>query len=375
MKIFNTFIKFFELFLAKKKPNPIYEEKFFIFIDNKFENYFDQIKIFFESGFLDKEKTILVSKFYKNNYATVNRKAKKIGVKTHFYLFYSQIPSIAGKTIFYPYNAQINCRLILNRDACHVFLTHGESNKKASVNRMVRLYDHVIAAGDISCDRYLENGIFSENDLSGNRIIKVGTALSAPCFDYLNARGTDACIAYLPTWEGGNEEENFSSIASPYIAFFLNSLCLKWGLMKIIIKPHPNMGGRSSLYKKYFIDLIRELQSKKIDVYLDSDVVDFKRIAKNPCKELSVKIGVCDVSASEFMLAAEKIPSILLLNGEKKIFATKKYMEFRGNSIVNIQNKLNIDEFFDRSIYEVNFKKFADEIYNYSFAEKNKIDF
>jgi hypothetical protein len=374
MKTIKTFIKFIELILSRKKSSPLYEEKFFVFIDNKFENYFDQIKVFFESGFLDKEKTILVAKFYRNNFFKVNKQAKKIGLKTHFYLFYKQIPDINGKVMLYPYNAQVNCRLILNRDASHIFLTHGESNKKASVNRMVRLYDHVLASGDISCDRYLENKIFTESDLLDGRVIKVGSTLSASCFEYLSAEGNnDACIAYLPTWEGGNEEENFSSLASPHITFFLRSLCEKMGASKIIIKPHPNTGGRVASYKRCFWELINSLQQSGIEVYIDSDVEGFRKSTKKPYKDLSIKMGVCDVSASEFMLVAKKIPSIVVKNGEKKIFTTKRYMELRENAIVDIQNEKNIDEFFINFFSQLNWKEITDEFYSYSFSKENFI--
>ena len=374
-KMLNTFLKFADLLRKRKYSQPIYSEKNFIFIDNKFENYFKQISVFFESGFLDKANTVLVTKFYTKNYFNVSREASRLGIKTHFYFFYSQIPLLNGKTVFYPFNGQVNCRLILNREACHVFLTHGESNKKASVNRMARLYDYVIVTGDISCDRYLENKVFSESDLRDGRIVKVGTTLSAPCFDDLAPDGSEPCVAYLPTWEGGNEEENFSSMASPHVAHFLAALCTQLNVSSVIIKPHPNMGGRVAAYQKHLADLVRQLQQSGIKVYMDTATQKWRRIAGKPHAELSVRMGVCDVSASEFMLAAKKIPSILLVNGSKQIFATKKYMELRKNLIININDLSDVERFFSKPLSIRDFTFFAEALYKYSFSENSKQQF
>jgi len=366
-----TLLKLLELRHGKREL-PCYAEKNFIFVDNKFEDYFEQIKFAFELGLLDVRNTLLVAKFYRTNFYKTQEAAAKIGLKTHFYYYNNQIPSISNKVVFYPYNAQINCRLILNRRACHVFLTHGESNKKSSVNRMVRLYDYIIASGDISCDRYLENGVLSQSDLQDGRVIKVGTALSASCFDYLNPHGDNTCVAYLPTWEGGNEEENFSSLASPYIAHFLISLCAKLGEKNIIIKAHPNLGGRIKRYHKHLAGLIETLRLNDIRVYVESSNKEAKKSAANVPENMSIKIGVCDVSASEFMLAAKKIPTILLINGEKEFFSTKKYMGLRKKFVVNINNRQKIDGFLERPLLKDDLAVFVDNLHEYAFSDTRR---
>lgn len=339
-----TLIKLIDLKWGAGRRNPEkYPNCSFVFIDNNHENFFEQINVFFESGFLRKDETVLIVKFYKVNYLQVVNAAIKHGIKVVFYLFYRQIPSLDGRVIFYPYNAQSNCRLILNRSARHVFLTHGESNKKASVNRMVRLYDYVLAAGEISCQRYLESGVFSAYDLEAGRVIRVGSALSANCFEYLSDDGVQPCIAYMPTWEGGLDDENFSSIASWNVSEKLIEIMNGVNINRILIKIHPNTGSRINFYKKSLALLTEKLMSKGIDVHVDPYSRKYLKfnskiangINKDNC-QLNINYGVTDVSAAEFMLAAKKIPTIVFLRKKKEFFASSEYLRIRREAIIDL---------------------------------------
>jgi hypothetical protein len=349
LKKIRTFLKFIGLKWGGGRHKPeVNAEYSFVFVDNKFENFIEQVKIFFESGFLDSKKTVLIVKFYGSNYYNIESVAKGLGVKVIFYLFYRQIPSLNGRIIFYPYNAQSNCRLILNRSACHVFLTHGESNKKASVNRMARLYDYVLAAGDISSQRYVNSGVFTRQDIEAGRVIRVGASLSAKCLEYTTAAG-NPCLVYMPTWEGGLDEENFSSIACQDIADILWSILQGLNIQRILIKCHPNTGGRIRVYKTALALLINSLMEKDIDVYVDPDSEIFlKKYPELQRKvnfdrfKLNVLWGVVDVSAAEFMLAAKKIPTIVLLRQKNKFFAPSEYMRMRNNALIDMDGVVEV---------------------------------
>lgn len=355
LRIIKTLLKFIDLKWGAGKNKP---EEFsgysMIFIDNKFENFFEQIEIFFNSGFLNKKKTILVVKFYKNNYYKIFENANRLGIRVVFYLFYRQIPVLDGKIIFYPYNSQSNCRLILNRNARHVFLTHGESNKKASINRMVRLYDHVLAAGDFSRQRYLESEIFTSHDIEAGRVIRVGAALSAQCFEYLSFNATQPCMAYMPTWEGGLEDENFSSIAMPNVVDILCGILDYFKMNCILIKCHPNTGGRIKSYKHALAIISRELLSRGVDVHVDPSSIHYldgysgiRASIKSGDDNLKIIFGVVDISAAEFMLAAKKIPTVLLLRKKEKCFAPLDYWRIREKSIINLDDGSNIENAID----------------------------
>lgn len=355
LRIIKTLLKFIDLKwgAGKNKPEELSGYSL-IFIDNKFENFFEQIEIFFNSGFLNKKKTILVVKFYKNNYYKIFENANRLGIRVVFYLFYRQIPILDGKIIFYPYNSQSNCRLILNRNARHVFLTHGESNKKASINRMVRLYDHVLAAGDFSRQRYLESEIFTSHDIEAGRVIRVGAALSAQCFEYLSFNATQPCIAYMPTWEGGLEDENFSSIAIPQVVDILCGILNYFKINCILIKCHPNTGGRIKSYKDALAIISRKLLSRGVDVHVDPSSMHYldgyssiRAALKSGDENLKIRFGVVDISAAEFMLAAKKIPTVVLLRKKEKCFAPLDYWRIREKSIINLDDGSSVEDAID----------------------------
>lgn len=384
-KKIKTFIKYLDLrWLHRSKSNHDFNGCAFVFIDNKFTNFFEQIEIFIKNGFLNKEKTVFIIKFYFSNYYLIEQAVKRIGIRVVYYKFYRQIPKLDGKVIYYPYNGQSNCRMILNRKACHVFLTHGESNKKASVNRMARLYDYVLAAGDISCQRYVENGIFTYQDMEDGRLVRVGNALTAPCFEYLKRDDGCPCLVYMPTWEGGLDEENYSSIAAPGIESALIRVMHGIKTSKILIKFHPNTGGRLKIYKQKILKLINELLHQDIEVYLDPASFNFvksnKKIrakVKIGDEGLKVVCGVVDVSASEFMLAAEKIPSIVFVAKKNNIFAPKEYLNIRKNSMVLLDGYIGLESAIDYALQQENTDKLFDLAFccEEFFVNNKKIDF
>ncbi|MDP4360951.1 hypothetical protein QR510_30430, partial [Escherichia coli] len=78
---------------------------------------------------------------------------------------------ICSKIVFYLFNAQSNCRIVANRNLIHVFVTHGESHKLASVKPIIRIYDYVVTSGDVGIDRYLKSGIFTPFDIRNGKVI------------------------------------------------------------------------------------------------------------------------------------------------------------------------------------------------------------
>lgn len=339
-----TLLKFIGLKWGKKRGLP---EAFagcsFVYLDNKFLDFFDQVQVFFNSKFLSPHQTVLIVKFYKENYFRVASAAEKIGVRVVFYLFYRQVPNLDGRVVFYPYNSQSNCRLILNRNARHVFLTHGESNKKASVNRMVRLYDYVLGAGSISTERYIESGVFTRNDIESGRVVRVGASLTPKCFGSTSSDELTPCLVYMPTWEGGLEDENYSSIDSPAIVSALSAVLEGLNIRRILIKYHPNTGSRLPSLKDAAKNLIVELAKTGFEVYVESRFYKSLNITPHVAhlifkkiNGLTIKWGITDVSAAEFILAANGIPTLVFCKDKSKIFAPQIYFHVRSSALIDI---------------------------------------
>ncbi len=360
---FSSLIPYARLGLARKGLRSYaVAESNVVFVDNQFPNFIEQISPFFESGLFDREDTVLVFKYYRKSYGRVQQLARQYGIKTYCYLRFDQIPNVTGKRVYYPYNAQTNCRLMLNREAEHIFITHGESNKKASINRMVRMYDKIYASGQISIDRYLEWGVLSPYDVAQGKIEVLGHCYTKSILNHVHAKGGRPCIAYLPTWEGGNELENYSSIISAGTASTLIELAQKTQVEAIVIRPHPNLGSRDNKYKMALNKLIEKLRVQGLVVNLDAPY--FGSILPSTLR-YEVKLGVCDISASEFMLAAKKIPTVVFVKKEKQMYATKKYHNLKSKLIVDVGQPAAVSlELLDNDYLSDH----AEQIYSYAFG-------
>lgn len=363
MIYFNALYHFFLiLFKRERQTIPNYNNKI-IFIDNKFENYAEQLKVFLDTGFLSSNETVFVCKFYFKNFSKIKKITENYGIKTIFFLNINQIPKLDNKIIYYPYNGQINCRLILNRKAKHIFIAHGESNKKASINRMLRLYDQVFVPGQLAVDRLVEYEILNTSDINSEKVFFSNTKLIADFYNKSIDKNGDPYLAYLPTWEGGNEEENYSTICNKNIGYFLLSISKKFGLKKILIKPHPNTGGRKIDYKRNLIKIVLELEKNGLEVRLENNSNFFDK----KTEDIKIFLGVTDVSAAEFMLLAKKIPSITLIKEGKDIYAPSKYYEIKDRFILNINNETEIEDFINFEFDEIYLSEKTDSLYKYSF--------
>jgi hypothetical protein len=247
------------------------------------------------------------------------KELKKNDVNFKFFSRYKDFPNIDGKIVFYLFNAQSNCRIVTNRNAKHIFVTHGESNKAASVKPIIRIYDYVIVAGQMGIDRYLHNNIFYEADVKRKRIIKMGnTFIGDPKYQYDKNSNK---ILYAPTWEGGVIEENYSSLNQNNDSFVLLDKYMSENKIEhIVIQPHPNTGHRDGKYIAYLVKGIEYLLKKKYKIILKDFKFNFyNNIKFNLINKISFSINdnithsinkaFVDVSAMEVQLISQNIPT------------------------------------------------------------------
>ncbi len=220
--------------------------------------------------------------------------------------------------IFYPFNAQSNCRAVANHNLTHIFITHGESNNITSVIPIARLYDHVITACNAGIDRLIAHKIFSQYDVETGRIIPMVDTFIGKTGIYYTGKGTRA-IFYVPTWEGGFEHENYSILTN--IEQVINTLLLlskHYQINHIVIRPHPNTGHRLQNYHQFFIEIVETLSHKGLKLTLYKPHVWFTfsqawKLRRNDgtlTSELSkfnAVIGLCYISAIEIQLLNENL--------------------------------------------------------------------
>lgn len=294
---------------------------YYIYIDTKILGAVKQLLSYFESDVFNPNACISVYvKYYKENFEVISRIFDESGIPYKFIKKYSDIVFEDNKVVFYLFNAQSNCRMVAFRNVSHVFITHGESNKKSSVKPITRIYDHVVTSGQVGIDRYLKAGIFTEYDIENNRVIRLGnTFVGQNNYRYDKNSHT---LLYAPTWEGGVPDENFSSISKNIHKLLLETIKDK-GIKKLIIQTHPNLGHRDESYTLSLNIILSKLIKNGIKIFIVKNTVSvrdrlrafytgFKYISSK--KEINVSHAITDISAMEIQLLVKNIPTMVLAN-------------------------------------------------------------
>lgn len=279
----------------------------------------EQLLNYFQSDVFNASSCIAVYvKHYKENNELISYLFKKNKIPYKFIKKYSDIVFEDGKTVFYLFNAQSNCRMVSFRNVSHIFITHGESNKKASVKPIIRIYDYVVTSGQVGIDRYLKAGIFTSHDIEEGRVIKLGnTFVGQNNYAYDKNSRT---LLYAPTWEGGVPDENFSSITENTYKVLLEIIDAQ-NIRKVVIQTHPNLGHRDSQYQEYFQYLLSNLIKHNINVVIAKNNITFKdRLTSfykgfkyiSVDRKINVSCAITDISAMEVQLVIKNIPTLVL---------------------------------------------------------------
>ena len=301
--------------------NNIRNNLYYIYIDTKILGAVKQLLHYFQSGVFNASSCIAVFvKYYKENHEIISKVFEDNNIPYEFIKRYSDISFEDGKVVFYLFNAQSNCRMVAFRNVSHIFITHGESNKKSSVKPITRIYDHVVTSGQIGIDRYLKAGIFSKYDIEDNRVIRLGnTFVGQNSYHYDRDSRT---LLYAPTWEGGVPDENFSSISEDVDRVLLKVLRDK-KIKKLVTQIHPNLGHRDKSYKVTFEKLLMKLIKQGVNVFVVKKTISmrdrikafrkgFKYIPSS--KTVNVSYAITDISAMEVQLLVKNIPTSVLAN-------------------------------------------------------------
>ena len=139
------------------------------------------------------------------------------------------------KVVLYVNNSALNFSSLLFQDVMHVHLNHGESDKIAT--NQAKAYDRVLVAGQAAVDRYNAKLL----EFHGRNLVVVGRPQLD--VDYGRPLGPSPrpTVLYAPTWGGGRDEMNYSSV-DVYGARIVSGL-LAGQKYRVVYKPHPRVPG------------------------------------------------------------------------------------------------------------------------------------
>lgn len=142
------------------------------------------------------------------------------------------------KAVFYVSNTGNVIHFVRLNHLSHVFLGHGDSDKAASCHRFFRIYDEVWTAGQAHIDRFAAAG-FRTDSIDFRIIGRPGMKGALEN----SGSGDHAQFLYLPTWEGYQDSQNYSSL--PIGADILRAVQSVTNL-RPRVKFHPLAGTQSS---------------------------------------------------------------------------------------------------------------------------------
>lgn len=324
----------------------------FIYLDSKIIGTAVQICTFFANDVFDKNKTTILIKKYKHKSNKIIGNIFSKEKICHRFVNEADLDALTDGVIFYPFNAQSNCRAVANRNLTHIFITHGESNKISSVKPIVRIYDYVITAGQAGIDRYLMHKIFSQYDVDAGRIIPFGNTFIGKTGLSFQGAGQKV-IFYAPTWEGGIEQENYSSLS--YIEAVSKSLIEAakfYQIDTIVIKPHPNTGHRLKVYIDHLYELVKCLKNSHANVIVfkpHTNLTWFQMFKYQKLDVLFVDnlsdyhaiVGFCDISAMETQFLNENILYYLFCHS-KNVTSLRNNHAYYQNALIDYCGESNI---------------------------------
>lgn len=141
-------------------------------------------------------------------------------------------------------------------NALHVFLTHGESDKRVTVSGQVKAYDYVFVAGQAARDRF-DNHLLRFDTATRTKLV------GRPQLDHITAgprsrREDDpVTVLYAPTWEGAQGSSDYSSVKThgPRLVAAL----LADPRLRLVYRPHPRTGANRADFEAADAEIRRTL--------------------------------------------------------------------------------------------------------------------
>ncbi|MGQ3385034.1 CDP-glycerol glycerophosphotransferase family protein [Glutamicibacter sp. TV12E] len=139
------------------------------------------------------------------------------------------------KLVIYVNNSRSNFQSLDHPRLVHVHVNHGESDKLSMVSNKAKAYDKVFVAGPAAIKRHQTMLI----DFDYNKLLVTGRPQLDIDFKLELSPSDKLDVMYAPTWEGENEDNNYTSLDKYGVAIV--EALLENPLWRVIYKPHPRI--------------------------------------------------------------------------------------------------------------------------------------
>ena len=151
-------------------------------------------------------------------------------------------------------NAATNIHLLRKRGMTTAFIGHGDSDKQASSNPFVKVYDELWVAGPAGAERYEA----PDTTAVTGRVVEVGRPQAQTGGP--RPRGSDpVTVLYAPTWEGWGDEPYHSSLPFEGVEIVRRLLAVPG--LRLLYRPHPLTGTRSTAVRRAHLEVLELLRA------------------------------------------------------------------------------------------------------------------
>lgn len=323
--------------------------KYALYLDSKDINSIQILEKWFRYGFFDKQQAVVIFRYYPKTIFTF---PKELAKKDFNFIGYNKFYSvILGKipAVFYPFNTNTNPILIKQRQTKHIFIGHGESDKEASINPMIRMYDLIFSSGYTSTQRYIEHSIINKIDI-GKRAFEIGMPYIDDFFQSKSIQKNNNIAIYCPTWEGANENQQYSSLN-----YFKATIIIKTALQNfndLFFMPHPSTGTKDKAYLKDLTSIIKLFSQHPNFIFIANSEIQKNIAEKHGIPYLTPKklnwheISTCitDISSMISTAAYFKCKIICMINRIKNNNKLDSHVNthINSNEISKIERNLSI---------------------------------
>lgn len=141
------------------------------------------------------------------------------------------------RLVLYVNNGQSNFQVLSYAPAVHVHINHGESDKLSMVSNQAKAYDAVFTAGPAALRRHQRALV----DFDESKLIEVGRPQLDLDYEPELPASDQRTIMYAPTWEGENDNNNYTSVDCYGPAIVAAALAAPH--TRLVYKPHPRVAG------------------------------------------------------------------------------------------------------------------------------------
>ncbi len=151
-------------------------------------------------------------------------------------------------------NAATNIHLLRKRGMTTAFIGHGDSDKQASSNPFVKVYDELWVAGPAGAERYEA----PDTTAVTGRVVEVGRPQAQTSGPRHRGSGP-VTVLYAPTWEGWGDEPYHSSLPFEGVEIVRRLLAVPG--LRVLYRPHPLTGTRSTEVRRAHLEVLELLRA------------------------------------------------------------------------------------------------------------------